>query len=134
MRSNFNFNSAPSVESAIDSIASILATYSPTGYTVKREPTVKGKCCKGIISVSVSPKYAEENGCARDLQSTVKYAFYASTTHPKQLGSVAIYAADLGKILSDIRRTRSLFGFRVANVAIEHGRRPFIDVTLAIKG
>lgn len=134
MRSNFNFNPTASIESAIDSIAAILATYSPTGCTVKREPAVKGKCCKGIISVTISPKDTRETECPNDRRSMVKYAFYASTTHPTQLGSVAIYAADLSKILYDIRRTRSLFGFRVANVAIEHGRRPFIDVTLALKG
>ena len=58
------------------------------------------------------------------------FAFYPSTALPSRLGSVAIYTTEISSVLSGIRMTKSLFGFKVAKAKIEQGRRPFIDVTI----
>lgn len=123
----FNFNSTGSIESTIDSIAAIMTTNASDGSIMKKEGPVKGQCLKGMITVTARHKA----GVTCNRESTVKYAFYASSIHPTRLGSVAIYADDLSSILSAIRRTKSFFGFPVTNVAVEYGRRPFLDVTLS---
>lgn len=128
MRTNYNFNPAGSIESTIDSIADTIAANAQVGTTVKRVPAERGMSCKGMIIITTAPKGGEALSCA---PAIVKYAFYASSTRPKQIGSVAIYAADITRILSEIRRSGSLFGFRVVKATVERGRRPFIDVEVA---
>lgn len=152
MKTNFNYHHADSIESTINTVAALLTAISPAGTFVEKKTTVKGKCCKGMITVTPPRKenikdedvsaYISVNQPNSKIGSTelnpdkasqVTYVFYASTYSPSQLGSVAIYAKETATILSLIRRSRSLFGFRVIDATIEHGRRPFIDVTLALK-
>lgn len=151
MRTNFNFRHGDSIESTIGTVADLLATTSPAGTLVEKKTTVKGKCCKGMITVTL-PRKGKNNDDATSLphsdhqknsnidstelnsekDSKVTYVFYPSTFSPSKLGSVAIYAKETATILSLIRRNKSLFGFRVIDARIEYGRRPFIDVNLAL--
>lgn len=151
MKTNFNLRHAGSIESIIDTVADLLAVTLPTGTFVEKKSTVKGKCCKGMITVTLPRKEklkgelvpsrptvhqtkgkndsTEQN---LDKDSKVMYVFYASTYNPSQIGSVAIYAKETAPLLSLIHKSKTLFGFQVIDATIEYGRRPFIDVTLAI--
>lgn len=141
MRTTYNLNSNGSIESTIDSLANTIATHAPAGTTVKRIRAERGKSCKGSIIISTTAKsvetlpegdYGPNSENARPNTPTiVKYAFYASTICPGKIGSVAIYSEDITRILTEIRRSGYLFGFRVVKATVEHGRRPFIDVTVA---
>lgn len=127
MRTNYNFNSADSIESIIDSIGDTLAAYAPAGTTVKKVAAERGMSCKGMIIVTRAAKSGES---LSEAPAVVKYAFYANPVCPNRIGSVAIYAADTTPILAEIRRSGTLFGFRVLRATLERGRRPFIDVTV----
>ena len=118
MKTNFTTNRLASIETIISDITGVLSQNAPGGSKVERQAPRKGQSCKGTITISYpdTPK--------------ITYAFYPSTALPSRLGSVAIYTTEISSVLSGIRMTKSLFGFKVAKANIEQGRRPFIDVTI----
>ena len=130
---------ASTFQGAVDSIRDILSRNLPEGFEVKKDSKVKGGTfCKAILEVISDTMPEERDMVSRSNVSNstkkgrplVRYAFYPSTYHPERLGSVAIYGVNITSILSDIRRTNTFFGHKVASVSIEAGRRPFLDVTL----
>ena len=150
MRTIYNFDHSASIKSIIDSVATILTLHAPTGTTVTRPKVERRKSCKGIISVTSYPSgypgapkgtprptdrpeddYFTPLETSRERLSVTIYAFYASATHPTQLGSIAIYSSDPVTLATLLRKRKSLFGFRVRDCRLELGRHPFVDVTLA---
>lgn len=59
------------------------------------------------------------------------YVFYPDPHDASRLGSVAIYSAYAKEMCESIEKKGYLFGHRVKKVALDFGRRLFVDVTLA---
>ncbi len=115
------------IENQINSIFNSLSSKFSNRYTVLRERPMKGASCKGMIAV-----YPENGRRAAEGDSqpapVLRYAFYASTLDPSQLGSMAIYGDKATAEYLSIDSTKSFLGRKVRSVDLEFGRRPFVDV------
>lgn len=96
-------------------------------------PTRGASFCKAIINIyklgDHSQRIRDKTFKAVPVES---YAFYPSTYNPERIGSVAIYGTNSTRYCQHLEKRRILFGRRIANVSVELGRRPFVDVKFAV--
>lgn len=62
----------------------------------------------------------------------VRYALYPAILNRKELGSVAIYSDNAFATKALFATSGSFYGFSIKKATIEMGRRPFVDLTLAV--
>lgn len=126
MNTNFKNNSTNSlsINQEINTIFRFLKASVPSGMNVSKKSPGKYDSFTSIIDISINPDDHR--------RPTLRYTFYPSTYRPELLGSVAIYAEDADQIYVKLKRLNYLFGYRIKNISLEIGRRPFVDVTLRV--
>lgn len=118
-----------SVNQTIERIFEILSIQASDGTVVIKEKVRKGSCSLGMVSILNRDdlrRQESENGYKAT--PIVRYVFYPDTYYPSRLGSVAIYSNDASALYSRLKCQRTLFGMRIIDVAVEYGKRPFVDV------
>lgn len=128
-----------SIENEIHRIFLGLVANAGATETVVKEKAPKGVSCKGSINVFLNSdlereRHDREERTSRGFKArpVIKYSFYPDIYNPERIESVAIYCDDAEAQLISLKTRRTLFGHRVAKATIENGRRPFVDVKLAV--
>ena len=123
-----------SIEQEINSIHNSLVATLEKGLVAEKVKLAKVfSACKGIISIyrkADLQRFKADPECKPT--AVESYAFFADTYRPSKIRSVAVYGANAYNSQYILMKRGFLFGHKILSAKIEYGRRPFVDVTLAI--
>ena len=147
MKTKINLNSKKSFESVINSIFNSLSSNLSDSSVVVKEQPRRGCLCKAVINVFNTADIRRQDeetkeyhallsrGYSKEMLEkpftatpSIKYAFYADSTDPNKLESVAIYGKNVMRQYLMISTSRSLYGHAVKSYNGELGLSPFLDV------
>lgn len=133
-KSNENSTGSGLIEQQICAVFNGLVANLPEKLVALRAKPAKGSIfCKGLIQIfnkAEIEKASEKKGIIAYPLET--YAFYMKDFQDSKLESIAIYAQNVTAKYFTLRRRGYLFGYRIASIKIETGRRLFLDVKLAV--
>lgn len=131
MKTNFKNNTT--IDQEINSIFHNLTLLGSEQTVVRKEKSPGKGSCRGIIAVfNRDSLLLQEKDPSFKPVPTVRYAFYPDTYFPGRLGSVAIYGENAETMCAKLKNQGIFFGRRIVSASVEFGRRPFVDVRLAV--
>lgn len=121
-----------SIERQIGNIFTGLVGNLPENLVAERvKPAKNSSFCKGFINIYKKEEFRKVKEEERKHVVAIEtFAFYINGSQDAKLESIAIYGGDAFKKYILLKRRGILFGYKVKDLKIEFGRRPFLDVRL----
>lgn len=117
------------IERTLRGIRKAMEARMTKGITVSAEQPDKMSSAYAVISIYPCTGTAPDSNVKKQKRAPLtRYVFYPSITDPSRLGSIAIYGNDAESRTMQLRYSRHIFGLDIAQVSVEYGLRPFVDI------
>lgn len=121
------------IERQISSIFDGIVSNIPDGLVAVRNKPLKGSSlCKGLVKIYKKAEIEKASAKDRKRVNPIEmYAFFMKNFQETQLESIAIYGEGAYTKYVVLKTRGVLFGYRIADLKVETGFRPFLDVKLS---